>query len=202
MGPEGNVAETGYLVKVRGDYFAAAAGNRKIIARYELEVKLPTMDRALSIIKNKLLDPLLKRKYPDYINYRTHEMVSFKALGSAGDPKHLPLHLQGREQLIEHIEKKKLAIDPIIYPELTGLRKAIALCETDPKKYVQVAKADKSEFLENKALADLNPALKEKGSVPAKEEKPKEQGDAPPPAASPPPPAGPGVAEHESGLDL
>ena len=159
MAESNAVQSKGYLVKVRGEYFAAAAGNRKILSIYELEVKLPSMDKALSVIKNKLLDKLLKLKYSDYINYRTHELVSFKALGITEDLEHLPLHLQGREQLIKYIKKAKLPIDENIYIELGGLRKAVALCEADPKKYAETAIADRAEYEEDRKLQDLNPEI-------------------------------------------
>ena len=78
----------GYSITVDGLYTVAAtdAPGRKVKKNYSLTVVLPSLDSALSVIKNKLLDKMLRAKYPGYVTYLTHEIVDVKALSTEAAP--------------------------------------------------------------------------------------------------------------------
>jgi hypothetical protein len=68
----------GYKVTVEGNYSAPSVDTpgRKVKRPYTIEVNLPSLEGALSIIKNKMLDKMLKVKFHDYITYLTHEITN------------------------------------------------------------------------------------------------------------------------------
>jgi len=68
----------GYAVTVAGNYSAPSADTpgKKVKKQYTLTVNLPSLEGALSVIKNKMLDKMLKVKYRDYVTYLTHEIVN------------------------------------------------------------------------------------------------------------------------------
>src|SRR3972149_4892173 len=71
----------GWRVVVKGEYLALAAGGRGKVKRdYEAEVVLPNLDAALPILKNKLLDSALRKKYPDFVAARTNKIVDARPL--------------------------------------------------------------------------------------------------------------------------
>ncbi len=68
----------GFIVTIAGDYFGTSSGNERRREKfpYRIQVKVPKTEGALSIIKNKMLDKVLRRNYPNYFAYRTHQLVS------------------------------------------------------------------------------------------------------------------------------
>lgn len=65
-----------FHVTVRGQYQAYQAGSSApSLKGYEETFILPTQEAALSTVCKHLLAPRLRKQYPDYIRFRTHELV-------------------------------------------------------------------------------------------------------------------------------
>lgn len=153
----------GYKVVVQGDYYASAPGHGKMVKRYKVEVMLPSMDRALSVIKNKILQPLLKNKLPDYLSFRTYEIVSYEAVGGVKSPTNIPVHIMNRPELIKYIEDEGLPVKVKDFIEIQDLRDAILYAVQDPIGYEKKFTEKKADAAENKALKELNPGITEAG---------------------------------------
>jgi len=149
----------GYRVIVQGDYYAAAPGRGKIIKRYKVDVMLPSMECALSVIKNKLLNAILKNKLGDYLNFRTHEIVSYEAVGGAENPTSVPIQIMNRPELLQYIVDQGLPVKPKDFIEISDLRAAILYAVQDPKGYEEKFIDKRADAKQNRALKDLNPDL-------------------------------------------
>jgi len=149
----------GFKVIVEGEYYAANPDGRgKLKKPYTLEVGLPNLDSALSVIKNKLLKALLLKKYPDFVADRTCAIVSATPM-DASTPKSNNLAYMDREQLEAHVRVAKVPIDPREYPKVTDLREAIIDFTQTPDGFLAreaVRQADRKENAELAALNDLN----------------------------------------------
>lgn len=154
----------GYKVVVQGDYYASAPGHGKMIKRYKIEVMLPSMDRALSVIKNKVLQPLLKNKISDYLSFRTYEIVSYEPVGGAESPSNIPVHVMNRPELVKYIKDEGLPVKAVDFIEVQDLRDAILYAVQDPVGYEKKFTEKKADAAENKALKDLNPGITEAGA--------------------------------------
>lgn len=163
-------ATKGYKVTVEGEYYAHTPSGQ-IIKRYEVDVNLPklTDDEGNSValyqIKNYLLAPLLRKKYEDYSDFRTHEITNVVDLQ---DPDETPddISHMSRKQLTKLIERKNYPIHAEIFNTVTDLRQAIIDYKDDPdsyKKREENKKHANTRMMEEAAtrseLAALNPGL-------------------------------------------
>ena len=158
----------GYLVVVEGDYFGSPrAGDRKKEKYpYRIQVKVPSPEGALSLIKNKLLDKVLRRNYANFYAYRTHQLVSITNLDGSKvygltDPR-----LMDFNDLAEYVKNKKLPLKLELYTDLGYFRTMVYLAETNQREFLikQADLAKDSE--EDKLLAELNPELMDTASQP------------------------------------
>jgi len=171
----------GYEFTVSGEYFAASkeAQGKKIKRPYTIKVKLPSEDKALSIIVDKLLERAIKMKHSDYVSYRTHKIIKTVPLSASTPLPHNIQHM-GRAQLIMQIQVKQLPIKPDIYSDDNVLREAVVDCllnpgptEKDPFQGFKAREVKKLEGLkEDKELDDLNPELASSPSTELNEEPP------------------------------
>lgn len=158
------IAGKGFKVTVVGQYIGKAehiGGGGKPIKDYKIDVNLPSMDRAMSVIKNKLLTPTLSRKYADYTAYRTYHIVGIEPLdkASAAAMKSLGVKYMGREALKEFIEENALPVDPLLYPDLFKLREAVEMARTDPSGYLKKLELRKDDLALDVEIARLNPDI-------------------------------------------
>ncbi len=151
----------GYLVTVEGDYFGAnTSGHRKREKfPYKIQVKVPTPEGALSLIKNKLLEKVLRRNYDNYFAYRTHQLVSITQLDGSKvygltDPR-----LMDFNDLAAYVEQNKLPLKLELYTDLGYFRTMVHLAQTNQREFLikQATLAADSE--EDRLLAELNPEL-------------------------------------------
>lgn len=153
----------GFKVKVAGEYIARATqvGVGKQIRTYEIEVNIPSMDCALSVIKNKMLTPILSKKYHDYSSYRTYHIVEVAPLdeASAAALKKVNVRYMGRENLLRRIDEENLPVDPDLYPDLFKLREAVIHAGTDPEGYLKKLALRRGDLELEVQLAQLNPEL-------------------------------------------
>lgn len=152
----------GYAVTVRGLYTTPAvdAPGKKVKKDYEIVANVASLDGALSTIKNKLLDKMLKMKYPGYVTYLTHEITDVRPLSTETPPADNVAYMNA-EDLVSHIRMVRAPIDPKNYEgDVVGLRSAVVDFTLNPKGFKdREAKrlADRKETAELEALNNLKP---------------------------------------------
>ena len=159
---------SGFDLTVEGDYFVTE-GKHKGLARYEFEFRLPSMDSALSIIKNKVLDMVLKKKYPDYVSYRTYQITKVKPFGTAV-LSGFDLWSASREEVEKYIRKEELPVKVKFYPSLMNLREGVQLAEADPDRFLLNQKKLEEDFVFTQELRALNPGMYAEDEEPATED--------------------------------
>lgn len=151
----------GYAVKIKGDFFAAAkdAPGKKILKPYEVVVNVTQLDGALSTIKNKILDVLLRKKYGEdgYLGFRTHEVVEARPLGGAPESNHLAY--MTRERLVVHVEENRIPVEPREYANVEDLRAAVVDFTLNPVGFEEREKLRQADRKETAQLLALNPDL-------------------------------------------
>lgn len=160
---------SGFEVTVEGDYFVTD-GRNKGLKRYIFNFKIPSMDSALSVIKNKVLDMVLKKKYSDYISYRTYIITKVTPFGTAKISGAFDLWSSSRDEVERYIRKSDMLVvdgkslgtlKVKFYPTLMGLREAVQLAEADPDRFLlNQAKLEK-DFIFTESLRALNPEMYE-----------------------------------------
>ena len=153
----------GYKVKVRGLYFANnPEGKGKIKLPYEVEINVPQLDGAKSTIKNKLLLPALKKKFPNAVRHRTFHVVSAAALTAETTPVD-SLDYIVRPTLEQYARQSKIAIDLGAYAATdqgtTALRESLIDAKQNPKGFAEREAERAKKRREDAELAALNPDL-------------------------------------------
>ncbi len=151
----------GYLVTVEGDYFGMPrSGDRKKEKfPYRIQVKVPSPEGALSLIKNKLLDKVLRRNFGNYYAYRTHQLVSITNVDGSKvygltDPR-----LMDFNDLAVYVKQNKLPLKLELYTDLGYFRTMVHLAETNQREFL-IKQADLArDSEEDRLLAELNPDL-------------------------------------------
>lgn len=153
--------EEGFLVTVGGQFFAtyrdADGHTQKKIKNYRIQVKLATMDAALSTIKNFLLEPALKKKYPEYTRYRTHVIKHVEPL--SGSKRISDFRYMNLSQLNDFVEDNGFEIDCSLFTDVQELRDAINRYNDNPEAYAiweeQIGDVKRKKI----ELAELNPDI-------------------------------------------
>jgi hypothetical protein len=174
------VGGAGYRVKVRGDYYAEGPnGKGKVKKAYEAEFNVPRLEGCLSLIKNRLLKPTLRKLHPDFVTDRTLEIVSYQPIGGA--PKSDSLAYMNRPDLENVARLKRVPVDLASFPKndagTAALRESlidyvqnpdpIRLDEKgrntvrpgDPGTFVARENERRAKRIEDAELAVLNPGL-------------------------------------------
>lgn len=152
-------SKKGFLVTVEGQYYARAQGEikGKILKNYKIKVVLPTAERALSIIKHKVLGRKLPKVYPDYVSYRTHTIVAIVDL--SGRTKTDKLNMMSREDIAVYVSNAGLPVQVDTYESILELRQAIADCETDRKGFLVRDKRRLEDRQLDQTILAMNPDL-------------------------------------------
>lgn len=155
----------GYAVIVRGEYYAAHPDfqGKNLAKPYEIEVNLPSLDKAMSVIKNKLLAPMLKKKFSDYVRYRTYKVADVRPL-SPSMPPAKNLKFAAREALVEYATENRVPIDTNDYPDTEILREALVDFALNPKGFVEREKQRQADRKETAELAAMNPDIAAAGA--------------------------------------
>ena len=153
----------GYAIKTRGLYFANnPEGKGKVKKPYEVVINVASLAAAKSIIKNKLLLPALKKKYPDAVRHRTLHIVSAVPL-TADTPAPDSLDYLTRAQLDGYARQSKVPVDLSAYapndPGTTALRAALIDHRQNPKGFAEREALRAKERLADAELQALNPDL-------------------------------------------
>ena len=147
---------SGYKITVEGQYFVKEADKGKTLKQYSFDINLPSMDRALSIIKNHILDKVLSKKYPDYCGFRTHDIVNVEAFGNVAQVKAV-LWQMNRPTIISYIREQELPVKEYIYEKIMDLRQAVESCEADLDNYMRIQEKREEEYKLLKGISSLNP---------------------------------------------
>jgi|TARA_R100000656_G_scaffold33144_4_gene28515 hypothetical protein len=150
--------ESGYRITVAGQYFVREGEKRLNLKSYKFDINMPTMDSALSVIKNKILDVVLKKKYPDYVSYRTHQIMNVVAFGDVAQQKAV-LWQMNRTTILSYIQENELPVEPEIFETLMELREAVQMAEADPDNFIKVQDAKRKDWKILSGLRALNPDL-------------------------------------------
>lgn len=148
----------GYAVTVEGEYLVASkeVQGKKNKEPYTITVNVPELEGALSVIKNKLLDKVLKMKYPGYITYMSHEIVGAKPL-TTDTPPPANVAYMDLPALVAHVKSEGLPIDVRAYGEdVKELRRAVVDAVLNPKGFKEREAARLASIAEDKALEELN----------------------------------------------
>lgn len=154
-----------YTCKVEGEYIIKEAGG-KSIRPYELEFKVPDLgpDKTdihyLSVIKNKLLTPALKKKYPGAITYRTHEMadrISDEPNKNQTGDKPKTVGQMNKTELTEYANANCPEINLEVYNTVDKMRTAIRDYEEGKEAFLK----DQAELISEKELENTLKELNE-----------------------------------------
>jgi hypothetical protein len=151
-------AVRGYAITVEGKYTVACTDvpGKKRDERYSLVVNVPELEGALSLIKNKLLDKMLRMKYPGYITYLTHEIVGSKPL-TTDTPPAANVAYMNLDDLRSHATRERMPIAVDQYgDDVKALRAAVVDYILNPKGFEEREKVRLASVLEDKALSALN----------------------------------------------
>lgn len=163
--------ETGFRVKVVGTYIAQSGvmGKEKIVKNYEFDANIPSMRMALSTVKNKLLEPVLSKKYPDYVSYRTYHIIKIIPLDekSREQLKKIEIQYMTRDMLLDYISENQLPVDANLYPDLLALRVAVQDAKNDPKAYLKKLDRIRPDLEMDLQVAKLNPGIFDEKEQPA-----------------------------------
>ncbi|MBT5303850.1 MAG: hypothetical protein HOL31_02070 [Candidatus Scalindua sp.] len=149
---------SGYTISVEGQYFVGAGEGKRTLSNYKFDINLPSMDSALSIIKNKILPVILPKMYPDYLMYRTHDIVDVKPFGNVAQAKAV-LWQMNRPTIISYITENELPVNVEIYETLMELRQAVEMAEADPDNFLIVQGKAEKDFKLLSGIKSLNPDL-------------------------------------------
>lgn len=153
----------GYAVTVEGDYLTPSAEvpSKKVKKPYKITVNLQVLDGALSVIKNKMLDKMLKLKYPGYVTFSTHEITNVTPL-SADTPPVDNVAFMDEAKLKAFIEFRKVPVDVKAYKDdLKNLRAAVVDFILNPKDFEKREEKRLTDIAETRELEKLNPELAE-----------------------------------------
>ncbi len=172
----------GCLVTVEGHYFALAGSidRKKVKKSYKIQVRVGAPEGALSVIKNKLLDKVLAKLYPDYHTYHTHQITGITDLEGRPLMGYSNVRIMNFNQIAEYVRTKGLPLKLELYTELDTLRTMVFLAETNAKEFARKQIILERDAREDAMLAELNPELfdlKSPISIPVVENVPKIEPD-------------------------
>jgi len=146
---------TVFTVSLHGEYFANN-GKDKVLRPYTASFKLPSADKALGVIKGKLLPPFLMKKDPEFSGIYTHFIDNISVEGRTLDPNEIPVRFQNKEQLKGYIKFHSLGINVDEYGSIGTLRDHVRVAKEEPENFPKVQADFAKKKSEEKALYDLN----------------------------------------------
>lgn len=158
----------GFEVSVTGEYVAKSGvmGKERVLKNYKIKCVVPSTDKVLSVIKNKILGPKLKKEYDDYILFRTYHILEIKPLSDedrfSADLSNI--RYMDRPSLVEVNRRDALRVPVELYPSLFKLREAVLFAANDPKGYAKHLDIHREDLEMDVEVAKLNPDLQEENS--------------------------------------
>ena len=158
----------GFEVEVTGEYVARSGvmGKERVLKNYKIKCVVPSTEKVLSVIKNKILGPMLKKKYEDYMLFRTYHILSITPLSPedqfSADLSNI--RYMDRSSLVSLVRKNALGVPIELYPDLFKLREAVQFASNDPKGYAKYLEIHREDLELDVEVAKLNPELQEANS--------------------------------------
>lgn len=154
----------GYAVTVVGDFYVPAkdAPGKKVLKPYKIQVNLPHLDGALSVIKNRLLDVALRKKHgaEGYLGYHTHHIEKAVPLGNSPAVRHLQyMDRAGLEAFIADERSRGCTIDASFYRDVEKLRNAVMDYAQNPQGFEKREAARQADLKTQAELEAMNPDL-------------------------------------------
>jgi len=149
----------GYAVTVAGNYSSPSADSpgKKVKRPYTLTVNLPSLEGALSVIKNKMLDKMLRMKYRDYVTYLTHEIVNVVPL-TPDTPESNNVAYMSFEALKNFVTTRDVPLVLADYGnDARSLRAAVTDWILNPKEFAVREKKRLAEQKLERELEAMNP---------------------------------------------
>ncbi|MCP4990968.1 MAG: hypothetical protein GY928_34455 [Colwellia sp.] len=160
---------SGYKVKVEGEYIASTVSKGKVIQNYSVEVNLPTMDCALSILKGKVLPKVLSKRYKDFVRLRSQHIMQATPFGDVVPTKAV-LWQMNEKTIHSYIKENSLPVKPHLYENLLALRTAVQLAEDDPDRFARKQGKLEKDFKVDSGLRALNPEFYDNDSEPTSQD--------------------------------
>ena len=113
---------------VQGQYYGVHdTTGTPAIKHYTAKFKLPTIEAALSKICKYLLDPYLRKHFPDYAKFRSHRITEVKVNGKDPDRRVLQMGFDDMTtaELADFCILKQIFIDPFEHKDLEKVRNEI-----------------------------------------------------------------------------
>ena len=152
-----------FRVKVEGLYIARSPNSEKekIKKPYVIEGNIPSLNSALSVVKNKLLGPALTKKYPDYVQFLTHHISEITPLdlSSQEEMARAEVQFMDKPTLLRFIKDNALPVDANFFPSLFDLREAVQEAKDDPEGFKRRFELKKPDLILSAQIAQANPEL-------------------------------------------
>lgn len=152
-----------FKIKCEGLYIARSphSEKEKIRKPYQIEGNIPSLNSALSVVKNKLLGPALAKKYSDYVYFLTHHITEITPLDLSAQEEMARAEVQfmDRPTLLRFIKDNALPVDANFFPELHLLREAVQEAKDDPEGFKKRFELKKPDLILSAQIAKANPDL-------------------------------------------
>lgn len=158
----------GFEVELTGEYVARSGvmGKERVLKNYRIKCIVPSTDKVLSVIKNKILGAKLKKEYEDYVLFRTYHILSITPLSEedrfSADLSNI--RYMNRDNLIQLVRKNALGVPCELYPSLFKLREAVLFASNDPQGYAKHLDIHRADLELDVEVAKLNPDLQQDSS--------------------------------------
>ncbi len=174
MKNEGAIPKKGFKITVEGKYIVAETiGRNKVSSRkdYKITVNVPEYNgsETLSLIKNRLLEPALRRFDPAAKSYLTHSITGVEPLGEAaveGFAKVLTVRTMSVPQLVNFVKGQKLPLYlPLYVNDIESFRTNIEACQRDQKAFLVKQQELREDWEIQQELKRMNPEIEPTGKV-------------------------------------
>ncbi len=174
MKNEGAIPKKGFRITVEGKYIVAETiGHNKVCSRkdYKITVNVPEYNgtETLSLIKNRLLEPALRRFDPAAKSFLTHSITGVEPLGEEtgeGLAKVLTVRTMSVPQLVNFVKGQKLPLYlPLYVNDIESFRTNIEACQKDQKAFLVKQQELREDWEIQQELKAMNPEIEPTGKV-------------------------------------
>lgn len=174
MKNEGAIPKKGFRITVEGKYIVAETiGRNKVSSRkdYKIQVNVPEYNgsETLSLIKNRLLEPALRRFDPAAKSYLTHSITGVEPLGEEATEvlsKVLTVRTMSVPQLVNFVKGQKLPLYlPLYVNDIESFRTHIEACQRDQKAFLIKQQELREDWEIQQELKRMNPEIDPTGKV-------------------------------------
>lgn len=138
-----------FEVTVAGQYIALShATGTHALKNYSEKFIVPSQEGALSKICKHLLSPKLKKKYSDFIRFRTHEKISMVLHNYAPNAEvlHMSIEDMNLTELHDFCILRQLEIDPFQHgtKDIFKIRSMVLKANEDKRQYAKDKRENKN----------------------------------------------------------